>query len=185
MDISIKRRMFLACISICMAVSFTAPAQSKAPETGSRAPEIVLPSPSGEMIALSSLKGKLVLIDFWATWCGPCVKEQPGLAKLYRKYKSAKFICGEGFEIYGVSLDSKKDSWEEVVKREKITWVQVSDLKYWKSPVAHTYGINELPFNLLVDGNGNILAKNLHGEELVKELDKLLLKAGSGNSDIH
>jgi len=153
-------------------------AQQPGLEVGNLAPEITLPSPSGEIIKLSSLKGKVVLIDFWATWCSPCIQEQPVLARLYKKYKGAVFTNGNGFEIYGVSFDSKKSSWEEVVKKYKITWIQVSDLKFWKSAAAQTYNVKELPYNLLIDGNGIILAKNLHGDELAKELESLVKKPG-------
>ena len=100
-------------------LSTTCFAQKPGLEIGDQAPEIVLPSPSGETIALSSLKGKVVLIDFWATWCAPCVKEQPELAGLYRKYRMTHFARGNGFEIYGVSLDSQKSDWEEILKKEK------------------------------------------------------------------
>jgi thiol-disulfide isomerase/thioredoxin len=173
------KKLFLgACIVFCSILSTSVFAQNPGLEIGDKAPDIRLASPSGEEIALSSLKGKIVLIDFWATWCAPCLKEQPELAKLYAMYKPADFIGGKGFEIYGVSLDSDKSAWEEVLKKVKISWVQVSDLKYWKSPVAKTYTIKELPFNVLIDGKGIILAKNLHGDDLSRELDKLVIKEG-------
>jgi peroxiredoxin len=139
-------------------------------EIGDKAPEIRLASVKGDTVALSSLKGKIVLIDFWATWCAPCVKEQPELAKLYHNFKNADFTKGKGFEIYGVSMDSKKANWEDIMNKYGIDWIQVSDLKFWTSPVAKAYNIQELPFNVLIDGSGIILAKNLHGEELEKEL---------------
>ena len=148
--------------------------QTLGTETGNKAPEIRLPSISGDTVALSSLKGKLVLIDFWATWCSPCLREQPELAQLYKKYKPAEFTNGKGFEIFGVSLDSKKANWQDAINKNGIDWIQVSDLKFWNSPVAKLYKIPELPFNLLIDGKGVIIAKNLHGEELDKELAKYL-----------
>jgi len=151
-------------------------AQSIGLEIGNRPPEIKLPSIKGDTVTLSSLKGKLVLIDFWGTWCSPCVEEQSELAKLYRKYKQATFINGKGFEIYGVSLDAKKSNWENYVVTNKINWIQVSDLKFWRSPVAKTYNIQGLPFNILIDGNGIILAKNIHGIDLDKEIARLLHK---------
>jgi peroxiredoxin len=143
-------------------------------EIGDMAPEIRLPSLAGDTIALSSLKGKMVLIDFWATWCAPCVKEQPELSKLYNKFKNADFSKGKGFEIFGVSMDSKKANWEDIINKNGIDWIQVSDLKFWNSPIAKLYNIQELPFNVLIDINGIILAKNLHGEELEKELAKFV-----------
>ena len=149
--------------------------QSLGTGIGDKAPEIRLPSLNGDTISLASFNGKLVLIDFWATWCAPCLKEQPELAQLYKKYKHAEFTMGTGFEIYGVSMDSKKSNWQDFVIKSKIDWVQVSDLKFWSSPVAKLYNLQELPYNWLVDGNGVIIGINLHGEELDKELAGYLL----------
>ena len=145
-------------------------------EIGNKAPEIRLPTTRGDTISLSSQKGKMVLIDFWGTWCAPCVEEQADLARLYKKFKKANPVKGRGFEIYGVSLDAKKPNWENFIIKNKISWIQVSDLKFWRSPVAKTYKIEGLPFNVLVDSQGIILAKNLHGtlleEEIVKHFSK-------------
>lgn len=144
-------------------------AQEKPLEIGQRAPEISLPTPDGDTVSLSSLKGKLVLIDFWATWCAPCVKEQPELKALYDIHK------GEGkFEIFGVSLDKSRDNWVKAIERFDIDWIQVSDLLFWRSPVAKEYAIEELPFNMLVDKRGNIAAINLHGEELERLIETRL-----------
>jgi len=154
----------------------TLSAQSTGLNIGNKSPEIVLPTAKGDSLALSSLKGKLVLIDFWATWCSPCVAEQSELAKLHRKYKQAAFTNEKGFEIYGVSLDAKKSNWENFITANKINWIQVSDLKFWRSPVAKIYNIQGLPFNILIDGKGIILAKNLHGIELENAIAGQLLK---------
>ncbi len=151
-------------------------AQSIGLEIGEKAPEIKLPDVKGDTVALSSLKGRLVLIDFWATWCAPCVAEQEELAMLYRKYKQTAFTGRKGFEIYGVSLDAKKPNWENFVISNKINWIQVSDLKFWRSPVAKTYKIQELPFNILIDSNGIIVAKNLHNIDLEKTITRFLNK---------
>jgi peroxiredoxin len=156
----------------------TLSAQSIGLEPGNKSPEIKLPTIKGDTVALSSLKGKLVLIDFWATWCAPCVEEQHELSMLYNKYKQEAFTNGKGFEIYGVSLDAKKANWENFIITNKINWIQVSDLKFWRSPVARNYNIQGLPFNILMDGNGIILAKNLHGLELEKEIAGLMTKNG-------
>ena len=154
----------------------TISAQSTGLEPGNKSPGIMLPNTKGDTVALSSLKGKLVLIDFWATWCSPCVAEQTELAKLNNKYKQSTFTNGKGFEIYGVSLDAKKSNWENFITTNKINWIQVSDLKFWRSPVAKTYNIQALPFNILMDGNGIIIAKNLHGIDLEKRIESFLRK---------
>lgn len=151
-------------------------AQPPGLEIGNKSPEIKLPNLKGDTIVLSSLKGKLVLIDFWGTWCAPCVEEQKALAELYGKYKQTAFTNCKGFEIYGVSLDAKKSNWETFITTNKINWIQVSDLKFWRSPVTKTYNIQSLPFNVLIDGNGIILAKNLHGIDLEKGIARLVRK---------
>ena len=169
-------RFLLTAIVLLLISTSYVNAQTFGMEIGSMAPEIRLPSPAGDTILLSSTRGKVVLIDFWATWCAPCVNEQPELAGLYKKYKHADFKNGKGFEIFGVSLDSKKANWENMINKQAIDWIQVSDLKFWMSPVAKLYNIQELPFNVLIDGKGIILAKNLHGSDLDKELAKYLIK---------
>jgi thiol-disulfide isomerase/thioredoxin len=171
-----RKLILMLAIVLCGSQLLNVLAQKQGLEIGDIAPEIALPSPEGKIIALSSLKNKVVLIDFWGTWCAPCVKEQPELAILYKKYKTRSFTNGKGFEIYGVSLDAKKENWENGIKSQNINWIQVSDLKFWRSPVAKTYNIQELPFNLLLDGRGVILAKNLHGAELEKSISKFLVK---------
>ena len=150
-------------------------AQSAGLEIGNKSPEIALPSVKGDTIRLSTFKGKIVLIDFWATWCSPCVQEQSDLKRLYIKYKNSKFTNGKGFEIFGVSLDAKKPAWEDFVRKQNIDWIQVSDLKFWRSPVAKTYNIQELPYNVLIDGNGIIRGKNLHGADLENGIEKYVV----------
>jgi thiol-disulfide isomerase/thioredoxin len=136
--------------------------------TGQDAPEINLPTPAGSLLALSSLRGKVVLIDFWASWCGPCRREMPNVVKAYNKYKD------KGFEILGVSLDQDKAAWVEAIKKDGITWPQVSDLKYWQSEVVPMYSIQGIPYTVLVDKEGKILAKGLRGAELETAIEKAL-----------
>jgi peroxiredoxin len=135
---------------------------------GQFAPEISLPSPEGKEIALSSLKGKLVLIDFWASWCGPCRKEMPNVIKIYSKFKN------KGFEIYGVSLDQDKEKWMEAITKDGINWPQVSDLKYWDNVAARIYNVQGIPYTVLIDKDGKIIAKNLRGQELEKKIAEVL-----------
>ena len=135
---------------------------------GQEAPEINQPSPDGTNIALSSLKGKIVLVDFWASWCGPCIKEMPNVVKAYAKYKD------KGFEIYGVSLDAEKERWVNAIKKEGMTWPQVSDLKQWDCQPAKQYGVTSIPATFLLDKEGKIIAKNLRGEELEKAIENAL-----------
>ena len=135
---------------------------------GQFAPEISLASPDGKEIALSSLKGKLVLIDFWASWCGPCRKEMPNVVKIYSKFKN------KGFEIYGVSLDQDKEKWMEAITKDGINWPQVSDLKYWDNVAAKIYNVQGIPYTVLIDKDGKIIAKNLRGQELEKKIAEVL-----------
>lgn len=135
---------------------------------GSPAPEIIANKPDGKPMALSSLKGKLVVIDFWASWCRPCRAENPNVVKMYNKYHD------KGLEIFSVSLDSNKDSWIEAIKKDGLVWNHVSDLQQWQSVPAKTYGVTGIPMTYLIDKNGNILAKGLRGEELEAKVAELL-----------
>lgn len=138
--------------------------KSQSVKVGLPAPEIDLPGQDGKNIKLSSLKGKFVLIDFWASWCSPCRKESPNMVKLYAKYKD------KGFEIYSVSLDKSKDSWVTAIKADNLGWIHVSDLKYWNSQGAKDYNVTSVPFTVLIDKQGIIIAKGLRGEELEKKV---------------
>ncbi|WP_278353141.1 TlpA family protein disulfide reductase [Chryseobacterium gleum] len=146
----------------------------KAIEIGKKAPEITMTKADGTAFSFSTLKGKIVLIDFWATWCAPCVEEQPELKALYDTYSDK--VKNNQFEILGISLDRNKESWQKAIDRFGISWIQISDLKFWKSPVAKLYEVDELPFNIIIDGQGTILAKNLHGKDLEEFLKKSLLQ---------
>jgi thiol-disulfide isomerase/thioredoxin len=143
--------------------------QMKTTAIGSLAPEINLPSPSGELIPLSSLRGKVVLIDFWASWCGPCRKENPNVVAMYNELKS------KGFDIYSVSLDKDKAAWERAIAQDGLVWKShVSDLAYWSSVVVKQYGFQGIPFTVLIDKEGKIVAKGLRGEALENAVKQLL-----------
>jgi|LSQX01.2.fsa_nt_gb thiol-disulfide isomerase/thioredoxin len=127
---------------------------------GNEAPEIILPDTKGNPIALSSLRGKVVLIDFWAAWCKPCRIANPKLKELYEQYRD------KGFEIYGVSLDRNREQWIQGIKDDKINWIQVSDLRFWNSPVVSLYNVEAIPYSVMLDREGRILAKGLSMIEL-------------------
>lgn len=131
---------------------------------GALAPDIVLPSPEGPEIALSSLRGNYVLIDFWAAWCKPCRMENPNIVKMYKKYEN------DNFEIFGVSLDQHRDKWIEAIAKDKLTWPQVSDLGYWQSAAAQLYNITSIPHTVLLDPDGRIIATKLRGKPLEDKL---------------
>jgi thiol-disulfide isomerase/thioredoxin len=143
---------------------------SSALATGNVVPEISLPSPEGKIINLSSLKGKYVLLDFWASWCPPCRAENPNLVMNYQKYHS------EGFEIFQVSLDRTKEDWLKGIRADNLNWFHVSDLKYWNSSVVPLYAIQSIPTNYLLDREGKIIASNLRGLALGEELKKIFNK---------
>jgi peroxiredoxin len=141
--------------------------QAKSFIPGGNAPEIEMKTREGEMMKLSDLRGKVVLIDFWASWCGPCRKENPNVVRVYNKYKSS------GFEILGVSLDRTKDKWEAAIEKDGLTWHHVSDLKGWQNEAAQTYGVRSIPHTVLVDQKGKIIARNLRGSTLELKLAEI------------
>jgi thiol-disulfide isomerase/thioredoxin len=140
---------------------------------GNKAPELIGKTPSGETIKLSDSKGKLVLIDFWASWCSPCRRENPTVVRAYNTYKNKKFTNGKGFTVFGVSLDKTAGSWKGAIERDKLAWpTHISDLRGWSSKHAAIYGVRSIPTNFLIDGNGIIVAKGLRGPALEAALKK-------------
>lgn len=156
--------MFLSVVLLTTQTSFAQPRQ------GADADEIALPSLNGDTLKLSSLKGKVVLLDFWASWCGPCRISNRGLAKIYSKYKAA------GFEIFGVSLDDNKIAWQKAVTKDNIKWLQVIDAGGWEAITARKWGINAIPTSYLINKEGKLIAMDLEPKELEKALKKMLDK---------
>jgi thiol-disulfide isomerase/thioredoxin len=142
---------------------------------GDRAPELAYANPEGKVLKLSELRGKYVLVDFWASWCGPCRMENPNVVRAYGKYSKAKFKTGKGFAIFNVSLDKNKEPWIAAIAKDKLTWPHhVSDMGGWESQAAALYGVHSIPASFLIDPNGIIVGKNLRGPALDAELDKFV-----------
>ncbi|MEI2738189.1 MAG: TlpA disulfide reductase family protein [Chitinophagaceae bacterium] len=138
------------------------------PRQGQMAADIALPSANGDTLRLSSLKGKVVLLDFWASWCGPCRVANKGLAKMYDKFKK------KGFEIFSVSLDDEREDWIKAIKKDKITWIQVIEPGAQNAPTASRWGIYALPTTYLIDREGRLVAMDLEGKDLEKALKEML-----------
>ena len=135
---------------------------------GTQAVDFTQNDTANNPVSLSSFKGKYVLVDFWASWCGPCRHENPAVVEAYNKYKE------KNFTILSVSLDQNKDKWKQAIKADNLTWTHVSDLKYWQNEVAQLYHIQSIPANMLIDPSGKIIARDLRGAALYEMLGKML-----------
>ena len=141
----------------------------KTVDVGQKAPDFTMNDVTGKPVSLSSKIGsKLLLIDFWAAWCGPCRRENPNVVKVYNEFKN------KGFDIFGVSLDQKKEDWIKAIADDKLTWTHVSDLQYWNNAAARRYAVNSIPANFLIDEKGIIIGRNLRGEELYNKVNEVL-----------
>lgn len=167
--ITISKEKLLQMKIVLAFIAFISPVIGNAQvKVGDMAPEIALPGVKGDSITLSSFKGKIVLIDFWASWCAPCRASNPRVVKLYNKYKS------QGFEVFGVSIDSKKSAWLKAIKHDNLTYTQVNDDGGWDARTTLAYGVDAIPATFMLDKEGKVVAIDLEGKALEAKVKAML-----------
>lgn len=147
-----------------------ADAAKSATSVGKQVPDFAAPTPEGKMLSVKEAMGKVTIIDLWASWCGPCRKENPNVVAMYNE------LHGKGLNILGVSLDEDGDKWKQAIAADKLTWQHISNLKGWDEPIAKQFGVNSIPATLVLDANGVIVARDLRGDELKAKVEELLAK---------
>jgi thiol-disulfide isomerase/thioredoxin len=173
----IKKTLGICLLAMSVAFSSSAQYENAKIKVGQDAPELAYPSPEGKIISLQEVnKGLYILLDFWASWCGPCRMSNPGLVKMYNKYKDKKFKkAPKGFTVFSVSLDRKEEAWKKAIAADHLSWpYHISDLKSWQSEAAAAYGIQYIPQTFLIGPDGKIIGKYNSAEAAASELEKFL-----------
>jgi len=159
---------YLKILFVSFAIIFSFSTIEAQPKTGEKVPEVLLPDPNGQKVSLDALRGKVVLIDFWASWCGPCRYSNKRILPIYEKYKTA------GFEIFAISLDDNLHAWKKAIQVDNITWLQVNEAGGWDAPIARKWRIDQIPTSFLIDKEGRVVAIDPSEDKLVSLINKLL-----------